>query len=623
MLVHPILALREQPCGPSPRWSRPRAWTWLLLGVLACYAIHCRPATAHPISLTEARVLVQREKISVKLHVFVEDLFLFHGLQPDENNFLEPQAIEQAREKHRQFLLERFSIHNVEGERLSGKVNGIDGFDMPEQGIGMGDLMNFVYTYNMEYPLEEPPEYLTFSQRMVDETAGLPAETRLELLQAGSDTPFFVTLYPEAPETLRFDWTRPPLSPEASDAEWDQWYETRRKQELGITDYSSVYSFLYIEDREVRHEILVPLLSLQSSVLIPRRDEAFLELDEQPEAKRQVGAFFAAGNPIKIDGVQVQAKVDRVDFYGVDFKDFAQQAPARRVAMANARAGVILSYSCKNTPSSVELTWDQFNEDIWRVNAIIYAFEKVERASFSRRQAENTYEWTNPGRPPLPPIENVSSMLPQPQEVQLHWFTLSAVGFTLLSSIGLWWFAAPRVWRVGLFTVGLLLCAASFRGPTLRFPDPLSPPPVLPSDDAAQIVGVLQQNIYRAFDYGNEEQVYDALEKSVHGELLEDVFLTVQNGLRMEEQGGAKSKVQRVELIDGKIVDPFDWNRGFRFRCTWNVEGTVEHWGHVHSRTNQYQAILQVRPERNAWRIVDLDVLDEERLEFKTNIRGL
>ena len=578
---------------------------------------------AHPISLTEARVLVQRDKVSVKLNVFVEDLFLFHGLEPDKKNFLSPKSLAEAREKHREFLLERFSIRDVTGERLQGKVLKIDSFEMPAEGIGMGDLMNFVYTYNIDYPLELPPDYLTFSQRMVDETAGLPAETRMELLQAGSDTPFFVTLFPETPETLRFDWTRPPLSPEASDAEWDQWYKTRREQELGITDYSSVYSFLYIEDHEVRHEILIPLLTLESTVLIPRRDEAFLELDEQPEAKKQVGQFFAAGNAVEIDGIIVQPKIERVDFYGVDFKDFAQQAPERRVAMANARAGVILSYSCKNTPASVTLSWDQFNEDIWRVRGVVYAFDEIQRHMFSKGQVENIFRWQNPGREPLPPIENVSSMLPSRSRIEVYWCSLVAVAVTLAGTVLLLLSGAKRKTRIATFVVGAAICVASFRGPQLSFHDPFSATPVIVDRDAREIVEVLQQNVYRAFDYRDEEQVYDALKMSVYGPLLEEVYLTVQDGLKMEEQGGAKSRVHRVELLDGKIEDPFAWKTGFRFRCTWNVEGTVEHWGHIHSRTNQYSAIFHVRPENNAWRIVDLDVLNEERLVFETKVRGL
>ncbi|HIF33063.1 MAG TPA: hypothetical protein EYQ75_15585 [Planctomycetaceae bacterium] len=581
------------------------------------------PAIAHPISLTEARVLVQREKITVKLSVFVEDLFLFQGIEPNKDNFLPPKAILEGRTKHQAFLLERFTIRDVEGILLSGKVVKIKDFEMPEQGIGMGELMDFSYTYDIEYPLEAPADYLTFSQRMVDETAGLPAETRMEVLQAGSDTPIYVTLFPETPETLPFDWSRPPLTSDASEAEWDSWYERRIEQELGITNYSSVYSFLYIEDYEVRHEILIPLLTLQSSVYIPRRDEAFLDLDEQEEARRQVGAFFAAGNPIVIDGVTVQPKVDRIDFYGVALKDFAQQAPAKRVSMANARAGIILSYSCKNTPNNVALHWDQFNDDIWRIGSTVYAFDEVKKHVFRRGMEENVYRWTNPGRPPLPPVENVRQLLPQREVISVYWYTLVALVIALVTGIALRMSSASRQMRISAFVIGLAVIAFSFRGPSMAFDDPLAKPPIVAEGDARDIVEILQQNIYRAFDYKDEDQVYDALAKSVHGPLLEEIYLKVQNGLKMEEQGGAVSRVRRVELVEGTIEGPFDWETGFQFRCAWNVEGTVEHWGHIHTRTSQYRAVLRIQADQNAWRIIELDVLDEERGILKTNLRRL
>jgi hypothetical protein len=595
----------------------------LRLAVLCGIAAFPAVAVAHPISITSASVLVQREKISVKLDVFVEDLFLFHSLQPNADNFLPPDSIAAAREKHRGFLLERFIIRDVAGELVRGKVLKIEEFEMPAEGIGMGDLMNFSYSYHIEYAYELPPDYLTFSQRMVDQNAGLPAETRMEVIQAGSESPFYVTLYPETPETIRFDWTRPPLSPEASEAEWSTWYESRKQQELGITDYGSVYSFVYIEDHEVRHEILIPLLTLETSVLIPRRDAAFLELEEQEEARTQIGSFFAAGNPMEIDGVLVEPHVDRIDFYGVDIKDFARQAPARRVSMANARAGVILSYSCKNTPSRVQLTWDQFNEDIWRVDSRIYAFEDIERQVFSSRQPDNVYIWQNPGRPPLPQINNVRDLLPELATVEIHWFTITATTVTLLVAFAAWCLSIPKRVRRGLFLTGILACLLSFRGPQWVFPDPFAATPVVSDEDAKRIVEVLQHNVYRAFDYSEEGQIYDALAKSVQGDLLEELYLEVQNGLQMEEQGGAKSKVQEVRLLTGELAEPFSWDSGFQVRCQWNVAGTVEHWGHVHTRVNQYNALIRVQPADDAWRIIDFDVLDEDRLSIETEIRGL
>jgi hypothetical protein len=54
--------------------------------------------------------------------------------------------------------------------------------------------------------------------------------------------------------------------------------------------------------------------------------------------------------------------------------------------------------------------------------------------------------------------------------------------------------------------------------------------------------------------------------------------------------------------------------RAFRANCTWNVAGSVGHWGHIHQRTNQYVAELTVEPVDGVWRITALELIQEERL---------
>ena len=42
--------------------------------------------------------------------------------------------------------------------------------------------------------------------------------------------------------------------------------------------------------------------------------------------------------------------------------------------------------------------------------------------------------------------------------------------------------------------------------------------------------------------------------------------------------------------------------------------GSVGHWGHIHTRTNQYEAELTIQPVDGSWRVTDLEILLEERL---------
>lgn len=581
-------------------------------------------AANHPVSVTETAAFVTRDKVSVRISVFVEDLFLFHNLKPNAQDFLEPTVIRAGIDKHKQFLLERFVIRDVNGARLPGRVVGVKEFEIPTEGVPMADLMAHKLEFRLEYELLKPPEFLTFSQHLVDQDVLIPAEMKLVIKQENAGTPFSAVLQPDHPETVRFSWENPALSAEASEEEWEKWFQKQREETLGITSYSSVYSFLYIEDFEVRHEILIPLLSLEESVLIARDDDGFLDLAEQDAARQQIEAYFTSGNPIAIDGVTVKPRVDRIDFYGLDFKDFAIQAERKKVSMANARVGVILSYDTKGPPGTVKLTWDRFNRYVWSVNMFVFAYDDASKATLSRIGNANTYQWQDPGRPPAPQLNEVSARLPPLPKVRLPIATIICACLLPVAVL-----VFKRQARRRLMVVTFLLVVSVATWPLLGWEvdRPFAPHPQVSADEAQAIFAALLKNTYRAFDYRDESAIYDALAKSVDGPLLRDLYLKIRRGLEMQEQGGAVSRVREVVIDKGdREASPgaaAGDTRGFGYRCQWTVKGTVQHWGHLHSRTNQYVAVFVVEPRHDTWKITQMEVLDEQRLKFETSLRGL
>ncbi|MCZ6816099.1 MAG: hypothetical protein O7F76_05295, partial [Planctomycetota bacterium] len=118
---------------------------------------------------------------------------------------------------------------------------------------------------------------------------------------------------------------------------------------------------------------------------------------------------------------------------------------------------------------------------------------------------------------------------------------------------------------------------------------------------------------YRAFDRREENIIYDRLAISISGDLLSDVYLQTRRSIELEGQGGARVKVDAVEVLDSIPVDTTDTG-GFVHHCRWNVSGSVGHWGHVHRRTNQYEAILTVEPGDGAWKIAGIDLREQKRM---------
>jgi len=47
--------------------------------------------------------------------------------------------------------------------------------------------------------------------------------------------------------------------------------------------------------------------------------------------------------------------------------------------------------------------------------------------------------------------------------------------------------------------------------------------------------------------------------------------------------------------------------------------GTVGHWGHIHTRENQYEANITVEPMEGAWKITGLELLEEKRIDQYAN----
>jgi len=132
-------------------------------------------------------------------------------------------------------------------------------------------------------------------------------------------------------------------------------------------------------------------------------------------------------------------------------------------------------------------------------------------------------------------------------------------------------------------------------------------------EEAAEIIHGLLLNTYRAFDYREEDRIYDTLEQSISGELLTDVYLETRRSLELENQGGARAKVKEVEVLSAES-EPLDGATGFAAQGTWNVAGSVGHWGHIHQRRNQYEARFTVEAIDGVWKFTGLEILQEERL---------
>lgn len=595
-----------------------------------------RPNT-HPLSIVKGDIYVGRTGTTMRLICFAEDLEMLQGVEAYEDGFYDPAEIKDATQDHAKYLAEKITIRDVAGKRLKPEITEIVNVKIPEAGIPAGKLMEYTMEFVLEFDYKTAPEFVTIQQDMIAEGALLPSEFHVLLKQAGSDTPYSKTLKPQSPETFRFDWDNPILNEGDSKDDWKKWFETQREKTLGITSYGSVYSFIYIADHEVRHEVLIPLATLATLMDLQRTDESFLDIDEQSAAAKKVKAFFGAGNPVTVDGIEVQPVFDRIDFYGLDIRDFAVRPEKRKVSMASGRVGVIMSYSAKTPPSEVTLEWDLLSNTIREVDTAVIAYDDVSKTKFSKFLSENIYRWQAPDRPPLPPItslgDDISLQKFAPPTITVSWVCVGLViTAALVALFGL--AAANTQWP---FLVGTaLLAIGAWLGSSWGIVDyrhPFRKAEIfqIQSDKAHDIFGRLHANMFRAFDYRDESDVYDALEKSVDRDLLRELYLQINQGLKIKEQGGAVAVIEEVKLIEGETcplppgIKPKSFVN-FGYQCSWVLRGTIEHWGHIHERENKYAAKFTVEfvnenESEAGWKITGMSDQEFEPGKVKQRVR--
>jgi hypothetical protein len=515
-----------------------------------CTLVLALVAQAHSISMVEGEALVHHDKIELTVKVKPEDILLSAGMTLIVADRIEKAVILKGAEAHKKYLLDGLVIQDAEGHKLTGKVTKVDLPTVPDDGIPMDELMAKTTVYHLEYPLTKPPLSLSFLQHFNTGVVAMPVVMELTVIREGLSTGTTIPV-PDSDEGERvsFDWNPAP-GPAAA--------VTAAKPAPQPAVVEPIEAFMYIENDEVRVEILMPLATLEAWVQIARTNKDFLEVAEQTAARPALEKLFTEHNELAIDNLTVKPTLDRLDFYGGDFKDFATRPEPRRLPVAGSRVGAILKYATKGAPRHVQLKWTLFNEKQPPVRAVVFAGDKGSRISFAPDKP--TFAWDSPGVTPLPKIDAV---------------------------------------------------------PTKQ----------TAADDAARaaLAETLLRNIYRGFDYRSESDIYDALAQSVHGDLLTDLYLKIKQGLIVQEQGGAVAHVKQVKVTKsepaaGKVEGA---EGGFVERVTWQVEGTIEHWGHIHTRVNEYTADLGIAPSNGAWKIISMDVAKQTQVQNAVSLRKL
>jgi hypothetical protein len=529
---------------------------------------------------------VHPDRVTVDLEVGLTDLEVFRNLLPDEIYEKLGQAPAPLRERLTRFFREDLVITAGDGEPLPGRLleigprvrvrrDEITGEPLPASG----EEEETVVFARLEYALRGKPRTLN----LLAPRGPRPANVGFVVYHEGIPVNDFRYLAPS--QTLDIDWS-------------DPWYTRFRGRALRRQYFEPMSGFLYVEPYEVRKEIVLRPLDLQRWVDLGLADLETIPVAMQEELKRRVAAFLRERHPVEIDGRRIEPELARVNFLERTLKTSRVIDPPRELGVHSAILGVIFVYPTDGLPERVTMDWDLWSERIQRVPAA-----SVDQAGPLPVYLEPDFrllEWRNFLKNPVLPTLRVLAPPPTALEralLLLRWLLLAA---TLAAG---WWCLRDPRRRIAATALVLAVTGASFWA---------SRNAGLSDDRAREVVSGLLHNVYRAFDFRQEEEIYEVLAKSATGDLLARIYLETRRGLELANQGGARAKVKDIELVE-LVTEPSEGG-GFVATATWNVAGSVGHWGHVHQRRNRYRAELDVTPVDGAWKLVDLEILQEERL---------
>jgi len=560
-----------------------------------------------------AEIFIEKDQVKVKLEVYVQDLLVFDELVPDDF-FPEPIPGRPGSEDRIQAFADTgFQVITDTGKKLPAQLDLVEPRMRVERPSPFAGSINpytrqripgppedkRVLYVELSYPFEGKPKSLTFIPP-VDEN-GFP-KTSIGFLCYHGGVPVVDFRQLTDRNTLHLDWD-------------DPWYSVFEKKALKRTLQSGMRTYLYIEPYEVRHEILVRVKDMMTWMDFDLGGDEYIEEDEFNPVREKVAQFFMDREKVLIDGKQGKPILDRTAYVESSILRSRFIEIPERVPLNTAMIGIVITYLTDGIPGEVVTQWDLFSKRIQKVTARMT--DPAGPFPYDLSPDDNVLKWTNYLKTytiptvekimvdethrgiavPLGSLACVVLLLPfafsafsrsrksQPVKVQFSIILILVIGTVVLF---------PR-WHVSV-------------GSSARVSR-------ISEEDSKAITLSLLKNVYRAFDFREEEDVYDKLAISVSGDLLKDVYLQSRQSMIIEQAGGAHAKVKQVEVLETDVKQSKKQKGALDVRTKWTAVGSVGHWGHIHTRQNVYDAILTLAVVDGSWKISGIELLEEKRVD--------
>ncbi|MDH3671054.1 MAG: hypothetical protein OES46_07785 [Gammaproteobacteria bacterium] len=568
-----------------------------------------------------AEIYVLDNHVKLVLEAYIGDLKTFEELIPDEwLKDLDGQRPALA-EQLRVFSSKKFQFVTETGEKLPAQLQLLEPRLRKDRKSPFAGMINpitrqrvpeapsdkRVLYVELVYPFKEKPKELTIIPPLDEEGRAL---VTIGFIAYHKAVPIIDFRYLGAAAHVTLEWE-------------DPWYTKFDNPNLKRHHKSALMSYLYVEPYEVRHEVLTRVKDLEQWIDLGLRGDEYIEPDELAPLRQRIGEFLLQKNAVRVDGKALKPILDRTNYVKVALTGIQLIENPERLEISSTIVGVIITYITQGLPQEVTVDWELFTDQIQRVPAT--AIDPAGPFISYVEPRDNVHTWTNFLKNyQLPTVEAVA-VAGSLGRVNVPMGSLAFLA-TLL----------PVGWQIGrrrrhgksvmvpiVATVALLGASlAAYPYAQISVAKPTAIAGNLEGEPAEILLHTLLKNVYRAFDFREEEDVYDKLALSVSGDLLASIYLQNRKSFAIQKAGGAQAKIKDVEILDVAAEKISERPLAFALKSKWTAMGTVGHWGHVHTRKNLYDAIVTVEAVEGNWKIMNLELLEEKRVDPYTQTKS-
>lgn len=360
-----------------------------------------------------------------------------------------------------------------------------------------------------------------------------------------------------------------------------------------------------LTDEELESFVMIQAPLFKSWMNAEGHDCDVLDAEWLESREPVIAEFMHTFGPVAIDQIAVLPIIEVLDFQ----EGFQVNDGVDYVALT-------IVYSTKGKPRTLTMEWHRFvAADGWPLDKaeMLFGYQR-KLQDFEFKLSTPRFTWIAPSLDVAPEdLDPTAYMLEPLPLTRLPLLSLSVLAALLLIVPVLALVRADARAYIFTFSTAILIGGLGANvGVVERVLPWVERPP--PTEKAAvQIFEALHRNIYRAFDYVTESEVYDVLALSVTEELLAETYAEVYDSLVLREDGGAVCRVRGVERL---LARPLEIGRDrMEMLYRWRVTGTVNHWGHMHLRTNEYTARYTLAADATQWRITAVDIASQQRVD--------